>query len=167
VLHQAALAAARRVGDRVGQADALSQIGEVSVATDDYPATSAALRQALELFGDLGDRDGRGPALGSLGAVHRYTTPRRWPSPASSAPLRRKHEPWKAPATATSATATPANPPRTWSRPWPSTSASAPPPLARPGNPRPVAARGADPRTRRGLAVFRAPARGPYRLGKG
>ena len=39
------------------------------------------------------------------------TTPRRWPSPATSAPPWRKHAPWKASATATSATATPAKPP--------------------------------------------------------
>ena len=39
------------------------------------------------------------------------TTPRRWPSPATSAPPRKKHAPWKASAAATSTTATPAKAP--------------------------------------------------------
>ena len=53
-------------------------------------------------------------------------TPRRWPSPATSARPWRKHAPWKDSAKATCKTPAPAKPPRTCGRHWRSTSASAP-----------------------------------------
>ena len=55
-LGQTALAAACTAGDRHGQAWALNQLGVAQELTGDYPAATASLTQALELFRDLGDR---------------------------------------------------------------------------------------------------------------
>jgi hypothetical protein len=83
-----------RRGNRLGQAETLNCLGELSSRTA-RPATA---------------------------------TPRRWPSPATSAPPRNKHAPWKASAAATSATATPSEPPPHYGMRSRSTSASAAPP---------------------------------------
>jgi tetratricopeptide (TPR) repeat protein/transcriptional regulator with XRE-family HTH domain len=72
-LHQAALDAARRAGDRPGQARALMLQATMHIMTDDDPAAAAALRQALRLYRDLGDRAGQAAALCDLGMVHRGT----------------------------------------------------------------------------------------------
>ena len=48
-------------------------IGFLHTVTGDYPAAAAELRQALELFCDLGHRRGQGDALTYLGEVHRCT----------------------------------------------------------------------------------------------
>ena len=40
-LHQSALAAARRAGDRLGEADTLAKLGVVQRQTGDYPAAAA------------------------------------------------------------------------------------------------------------------------------
>jgi tetratricopeptide (TPR) repeat protein/transcriptional regulator with XRE-family HTH domain len=71
-LHQTALAAARRVGDRPGQARALMLLSDVQFWTGDS-AAGAAAEQALALFRDLGDRAGQGDALNGLAMVHRLT----------------------------------------------------------------------------------------------
>jgi tetratricopeptide (TPR) repeat protein len=63
----------RDLGDRAGQAEALSQAGFVHMVTDDYPAAIAELCQALELFGELGHRRGQGEVLNTLGQVHLNT----------------------------------------------------------------------------------------------
>jgi tetratricopeptide (TPR) repeat protein len=72
-LGQAALAAARTIGDQRGQAWALNQLGVVQWLTGDYPAAIASLTRALELFGDLGDQRGQAWALNQLGVVQRVT----------------------------------------------------------------------------------------------
>ena len=72
-LGQAALAAARTIGDRQGQACALTQLGSVQELTGDYPAATASLTRALELFADLGDRRGQACALNHLGVVQQLT----------------------------------------------------------------------------------------------
>jgi len=71
-LHQTALAAARRAGDRPGQARALMLLSDVQFWTGDSAAGTAA-EQALALFRDLGDRVGQGDALNGLAMVHRLT----------------------------------------------------------------------------------------------
>jgi tetratricopeptide (TPR) repeat protein/transcriptional regulator with XRE-family HTH domain len=71
--HTAAAQAARHVGDRVGQADALNDLGDVRLATGDYPAAAQALEQALGIYRDLGDRVGQANALRRLGDVRRMT----------------------------------------------------------------------------------------------
>jgi tetratricopeptide (TPR) repeat protein len=72
-LGQAALAAARTIGDRQGQARALLQLGMVQDLTGDRPAAAASLARALELSRDLGDRLGQAWALLQLGVVQRRT----------------------------------------------------------------------------------------------
>ena len=66
-LHQAALTIARQAGDRVGQADALNELGLLQRMTGDYPAAAASHQQALELYRGLGDRAGQASALNQLG----------------------------------------------------------------------------------------------------
>jgi len=72
-LHQGALAAARRAGDRLGEADTLSTLGPLQRDTGDYPAAAASHQQALALFADLGDLYGQAYALNSLSVVQQET----------------------------------------------------------------------------------------------
>jgi tetratricopeptide (TPR) repeat protein/transcriptional regulator with XRE-family HTH domain len=71
--HTAAIQAAQYLGDRRGQAGALSDLGVVRRLTDDYPGAAQALEQALGISGDLGDRLGQADALSDLGVVRRLT----------------------------------------------------------------------------------------------
>ena len=71
--HTAAIQAARHLGDRLGQAGALSELGVVRRLTDDYTAAAQALEQALGIYRDLDDRLGQANALTELGAVRRMT----------------------------------------------------------------------------------------------
>ena len=52
---QQALELFRDLGDRLGQASALNELGIVQQLTGDYPAAAASHQQALELFRDLGE----------------------------------------------------------------------------------------------------------------
>jgi tetratricopeptide (TPR) repeat protein len=61
------------LGNRVGQANALSDLGDVRRLTDDFPAAAQVLEQALGIFRDFGDRLGQANALRSLGVVRRLT----------------------------------------------------------------------------------------------
>jgi tetratricopeptide (TPR) repeat protein/transcriptional regulator with XRE-family HTH domain len=72
-LHQTAVAAASRAGDRPGQARALMLLSDVLITAGDWPATTAAAEQALALFRDLGDQAGQGDALNGLGVVQLWT----------------------------------------------------------------------------------------------
>jgi tetratricopeptide (TPR) repeat protein len=72
-LGQAALAAARTACDRHGQAWTLNQLGLVQWLTGDYPAATASLTQALQLFRDLGDQRGQPWTLDGLGVVQQLT----------------------------------------------------------------------------------------------
>ena len=67
--HTSAIQAARHLGDRFGQANALSDLGDVRRATGDYPAAAQAHEQALGIYRDLGDRLGQANALSDLGAA--------------------------------------------------------------------------------------------------
>ena len=71
--HTAAIQAARRLGDRLGQAGALTDLGDVRRLTGDYPAAAQAHEQALGIYRDLGDRLGQANALSNLGNVRRLT----------------------------------------------------------------------------------------------
>jgi tetratricopeptide (TPR) repeat protein/transcriptional regulator with XRE-family HTH domain len=73
IRHTTAIAAALRVGDRPGQADALNDLGTVLRLTDDYPAAAHAHEQALGIYRDLGDRLGEANALNTLGSVLKLT----------------------------------------------------------------------------------------------
>src|SRR4029077_12456744 len=71
--HTAAIHAARHLGDRLGQAGALNDLGDVRRLTGDYRAAAQDLEQALGLYRDLGDRLGQANALNNLGAVRWLT----------------------------------------------------------------------------------------------
>jgi len=71
-LHQTALTAARRAGDRAGQAGALTNLCAIQGMTGDYRAAAATATQALALYRDLGDRAGQANALNNLGMVQRW-----------------------------------------------------------------------------------------------
>ncbi len=71
--HLAAIEAARHLGDRRGQADALSDLGDARWLTGDYPAAAQALEQALGIYRDIGDRRGQANALNYLGIVRCLT----------------------------------------------------------------------------------------------
>ncbi len=71
--HTAAIQAARYLGDRLGQANALRYLGVVRRLTGDYPAAAQAHEQALGIYRDLGDRLGQAGALSYLGVVRRAT----------------------------------------------------------------------------------------------
>ncbi len=71
--HAAALRAAQHLGDRPGQAGALTNLGGVRLLTGDYPGAAGALEEALGIYQDLGDRSGQAWALTNLGDVRRLT----------------------------------------------------------------------------------------------
>ena len=71
--HMAAVQAAGHLGDRLGQANALTDLGVVRSLTDDYPAAAQALEQALGMYRDLGDRLGQAKALNETGTLHRVS----------------------------------------------------------------------------------------------
>ncbi|HTZ27510.1 MAG TPA: tetratricopeptide repeat protein, partial [Streptosporangiaceae bacterium] len=69
-LHKAAVAAARRAGDRAGEARALILLSPMLNMTEDIPAATASATRALQLYRDLGDRSGEAAALIMMGVVH-------------------------------------------------------------------------------------------------
>jgi tetratricopeptide (TPR) repeat protein/transcriptional regulator with XRE-family HTH domain len=71
--HTAAIQAAQYLGDRLGQANALNDLGDVRRPTGDYPAAAQVLEQALAIYRDLGDRLGQANALSYLGEIRQLT----------------------------------------------------------------------------------------------
>ena len=65
--------AARQLGDRLGEANALNDLGDVQRLTGDYPAAAQVLEEALGIYRDLGDRLGEANALNDLGVVRLLT----------------------------------------------------------------------------------------------
>ena len=59
--------AARHLGDRPGQAGALTDLGDVRRLTGDYPGAVRDLQEALGIYRDLGDRPGQANALNPWG----------------------------------------------------------------------------------------------------
>lgn len=72
-LHLTALKSARRVGDRLGEALALSDLGDAQYLVGDCPAAAASLIQALELFRDVGNSIGEANVISYLGLVQQLT----------------------------------------------------------------------------------------------
>jgi len=72
-LHQTALAAARQVGDRAGQAGTLHELGLMATITGDYQAAVASLAQAVALYESVDDRAGQAYALCQQSVVHVWT----------------------------------------------------------------------------------------------
>ncbi|HEY7147571.1 MAG TPA: tetratricopeptide repeat protein, partial [Streptosporangiaceae bacterium] len=88
VLHQGALAAARRAGDRAGQARALMLLSPMQAMTEDTPAAAASAARALQLYRELGDRTGQAAALTMIGVLHQAADD----YPAAAAELRQALE---------------------------------------------------------------------------
>lgn len=72
-LHTAAVTAACRLGDNLGRAMALTDLGQVRRLSSDYPGAGGDQQEALELFLALGNRLGQAAALTELGLVRRLT----------------------------------------------------------------------------------------------
>jgi DNA-binding SARP family transcriptional activator len=68
-LHLGAVAAARQMGDRAGQARALNDLCVMQTRTGDYQAADASVSRALALYREAGDRAGQACALNNLGFV--------------------------------------------------------------------------------------------------
>src|SRR5262249_31402317 len=90
-LHQGALAAACRAGDRLGEADTLARLGALQREMGDYPAAAASLAQAAAIYGDARARPRRGRTprprrrpLGRLGFLQAR--------PATSTPAAASHQ---------------------------------------------------------------------------
>jgi tetratricopeptide (TPR) repeat protein len=71
--HATAAQAARHLGDRLGEASALHDLGVARRLTGDYPGATEALETALGISRDLSDRQGQANALTSLAIAHRET----------------------------------------------------------------------------------------------
>ena len=69
--HTAAVQAAQRAADRLGQANALNDLGNAQRLAGDYPGAAQAQEQALRIYRDLGSRLGQANALSYLGTVRR------------------------------------------------------------------------------------------------
>jgi len=67
--HTAAVQAARSLSDRLGEANALDDLGDVRGLAGEFPVAAHALEQALAIYHDLGDRLGRANALRDLAYV--------------------------------------------------------------------------------------------------
>jgi tetratricopeptide (TPR) repeat protein len=67
--HAAALQAARHLGDKPGEANALSNLGILRRLTGDYRGAAEALEEALGIYRDLDDRLGQASTLNELGVV--------------------------------------------------------------------------------------------------
>ena len=71
IRHSAALQAAQYLGDRLGQANALNDLGRVRLLTDDFAAAARDLAEALDIYRDIGNRLGQANALNNLGDTRR------------------------------------------------------------------------------------------------
>jgi tetratricopeptide (TPR) repeat protein len=71
--HTTAAESARRLGDRLGQANALNELGVVLRLTGDYRRAAETQRDALRIYTQLGNRLGQANALSHLGYLHSLT----------------------------------------------------------------------------------------------
>jgi tetratricopeptide (TPR) repeat protein/transcriptional regulator with XRE-family HTH domain len=71
--HATALRAAQHLGDRPGQANALTNLADARRLTGDLPGAARDLEEALGIYRDPGDRPGQANALTNLGEVRLLT----------------------------------------------------------------------------------------------
>ncbi len=71
--HATAIRAASQLGDQLGRANALKDLGVMHRITGNYPDAAATLREALAIYRDLGDPPGEAGVLNDLGVVQRVT----------------------------------------------------------------------------------------------
>ncbi len=69
-LHRRAAVIARRIGDRLGEANALTDLANASQRTGDYSEAADVYQQTLTLYREIGDRLGTANAIGNLGLVY-------------------------------------------------------------------------------------------------
>ncbi len=67
--HATAVAAARQIGDRLGMANALDDLGIVRRLNGDYAGAALAQEEALTVYRDLGSSQGQANCLSHLGTV--------------------------------------------------------------------------------------------------
>ncbi|WP_416567064.1 ATP-binding protein [Nocardia testacea] len=72
-LHEYALIAARHLGDRLGEANCLTNLGRVREWNGDYPQATGLYEQALARYRELGSPIGEANSLANLGSVRRLT----------------------------------------------------------------------------------------------
>jgi tetratricopeptide (TPR) repeat protein len=72
--HTAAIQAARHLGDRLGQANALHDLAVARRLTGDYLGTVQAHEEALAIYRDLGNQLGQANVLRDLGVVRMTTS---------------------------------------------------------------------------------------------
>ena len=72
-LHAAAATVAHQLGDQLGQATALHELGHVRRLTGDYPGAADPLERSLDLHRALGDQCGEANVLYGLGVVRWLT----------------------------------------------------------------------------------------------
>ncbi|HET7017330.1 MAG TPA: tetratricopeptide repeat protein [Streptosporangiaceae bacterium] len=66
-LHDAAIQAARRIGDGTAEANALTDLGDIQVLSSNFAAAIASLTRAVELHRELGNSCGEANSLAILG----------------------------------------------------------------------------------------------------
>jgi DNA-binding SARP family transcriptional activator/tetratricopeptide (TPR) repeat protein len=69
--HTAAVTVASRLGDRSGQAHALTELASLRRLTADYADAETSLREALDLYLAVGDKSGQARVLTEMGSVAR------------------------------------------------------------------------------------------------
>ena len=69
--HAAAIQAARHLGNRLTQANALNDLGDVRLLTGDYRGAAEALEEALDISRDITYRHGEAEILNETGALYR------------------------------------------------------------------------------------------------
>jgi tetratricopeptide (TPR) repeat protein len=67
--HSAAVYAAQQLGDRLGQGNALTDLGEARCLAGDHPGAARDLEEALGIYRDLGDRLGQANVLSESGRL--------------------------------------------------------------------------------------------------
>jgi tetratricopeptide (TPR) repeat protein/transcriptional regulator with XRE-family HTH domain len=72
--HTAAARAARHLGDQLGQANALTDLGTIQRLAGDHPDAARVLEQGLDIYRVLGDQLGQANTLTELGDVRRATS---------------------------------------------------------------------------------------------
>ena len=71
--HASAVRSARQLGDRLGEAAAMTDLGAMQRITGNYPEAAATQADALTICRELGDRLGEASALNELGVLQRIT----------------------------------------------------------------------------------------------
>jgi tetratricopeptide (TPR) repeat protein/transcriptional regulator with XRE-family HTH domain len=69
--HATALRAAEHLGDRLGQANVLADLGRFRLLTDDFAGAARDLTQALDIYRAVGNQLGQANALNNLGDMRR------------------------------------------------------------------------------------------------